>query len=174
MDHVHCGGVLNCFFATVKQIIIAKVYLWHFTEQIHNRSFLLWGYHPLPLLPFTHWPCFVPRHNLCHSSHSANISTELVSWWCVCCVCWTEVNLLEHPDVCFGFLLTCQCDRGHCIEASPVQHLSPAGFTSPTKQANKKDIYTHRDHFCLRATPQPKTTVSLHPARPTLHHTRLG
>lgn len=33
MDRVHCGGVHNHFFARVKQIIIAKVYLWHFTRQ---------------------------------------------------------------------------------------------------------------------------------------------
>lgn len=127
MDQVHCGGVLNYFFATVKQIIIAKVYLWHITGRRHNRSFLLRGYHPLPLLTFTHWPRFVPKHILCHSSHSANIPTELV----------------KHPDVCF--LLTCQCGRGHCIKPSPeqLQHLHHRlpSHRPPNKQTRRTFIH---------------------------------
>ncbi|TNN69211.1 hypothetical protein EYF80_020528 [Liparis tanakae] len=50
----------------------------------------------------------------------------------------------------------------HRRERNPL-----AAFTSPPKQTNKKNIYTQRDHFCLEATPQPETTVSLRPARAT-------
>lgn len=42
----------------------------------------------------------------------------------------------------FVFLLTCQCGSRHCKEPSLEQHLPLAAFASPTKQTNKKDVYT--------------------------------
>lgn len=60
LSWIMCIVNVCCFLATEP-----NVYLRHFTGNRHNRSFLLWGFHPLPLLTFTHWPCFVPRHNLC-------------------------------------------------------------------------------------------------------------
>ncbi|KAI9547633.1 hypothetical protein NQZ68_014899 [Dissostichus eleginoides] len=48
------------------------------------------------------------------------------------------------------------------IQTNPDKHLPSVAFNSPTKQANKKDIYTRRDHFCLRATPQPKDDITEH------------
>ncbi|KAJ4942705.1 hypothetical protein JOQ06_005222, partial [Pogonophryne albipinna] len=52
------------------------------------------------------------------------------------------------------------------IQTNPDKHLPSVAFNSPTKQANKKDIYTRRDHFCPRATPQPKDD-SIPPPRQT-------
>lgn len=171
MDRVHCGGVLNRFFSTVKQIIIAKVCLWHFTGQRHNRPFLLWGYHPHPLLTFTHWPRFVPRHNLCHSGQSVNIPTKQVNSLCMPHVCRTEANLLVFIFVFCWLVSAAEGTTQNRVHPRPQPMTA---FASPTKQANKKNIYTPRDHFCLRATPQhqddsipPPSQTRTAPTRPS-------
>lgn len=95
--------------------------------------------------------------------------------WLVCSMCalclWNRSKSLS---VCFFlnyFLLTRLCCRSHCRVFIPEQHLPRAILASPTKKANKKDIYTHRDYFSVRATVQPQGG-SIHSPTRHVHGTR--
>lgn len=129
---------IMCTDISLRQIIIAMVcgILWgkDITVSFSSEATILTH------SSYSHTALFCAK---CICATAATLQTDppnqLACGVCVFCVCGTEVNLLVHPDICFYFLLTCQCCIGHCI-----QHLLPAAFTSPTKQANKKDIYTHR------------------------------
>lgn len=167
-SHGSCAlCVHNRFSATVKDNYSHS--LWYFIKLRHNRFFLFWGCHPLQLLVFTRRPCFVPdtfvpQQPLC--KHPPN--------WLVCSMCalclW---NRSQSLSVCFFlnyFLLTRLCCRSHCRVFIPEQHLPRAILASPTKKANKKDIYTHRDYFSVRATVQPQGGSIHSPTRARTRH----
>lgn len=115
--------------------------LWYFIKLRHNRFFLFWGCHPLQLLIFTRWPCFVPdtfvpQQPLCKHTHQTG-------WFVVCvlCVCWTEVNLLVHPCVCF-FKKISFCWLV-CAAEVTAENLSQSNiYPEPSSQAQGDSIHS--------------------------------